>query len=209
MIRPVSDIAFSPSVKSAQQKRGSRANYERMEQRGGWQRKVTPELATFIRQRDSFYLGTASADGQPYIQHRGGPKGVLKVIDEQTLGFADFVGNAQYISVGNLDENNKAFIFLMDYPNRRRIKIWGTSEIVEEDPALVQQLADDDYQGKPQRAVLFHVEAWDVNCPQHIIPRWTEDEFAPVVETLKARVEQLELENQRLRDHLSIEKKSA
>lgn len=199
MIRPVSDIAFSPSVKSAQQERGSRANYERMEQRGGWQNKVTPELAAFVGQRDSFYLGTASADGQPYIQHRGGPKGFLKAVDEQTLGFVDFAGNAQYISVGNLDENNKAFIFLMDYPNRRRIKIWGTSEIVEEAPALIQQLADDDYRGKPQRAVLFHVEAWDVNCPQHIIPRWTEDEFAPVVETLKARVEQLELENQRLR----------
>ncbi len=200
MIRPISDIAFTPSVKSAQQFRGSRANYERMEQRGGWQHEVTSDLAAFIAQRDSFYLGTASADGQPYIQHRGGPKGFLKVVNETTLGFGDFVGNAQYISVGNLDENNKSFIFLMDYPNRRRIKIWGTSEIVEGDNDLQQKLADEDYQGKPQRAFLFHIKAWDANCPKHIAPRWTEDEISPMVETLKDRIDELERENQRLRD---------
>jgi predicted pyridoxine 5'-phosphate oxidase superfamily flavin-nucleotide-binding protein len=164
----VSDIGFTPSVKAAQQVRGSRKNYERMEQQGGWQDTVTPELAAFIAQRDSFYLGTASRAGQPYIQHRGGARGFLKVLDEATLGFADFVGNAQYISVGNLDENNKAFIFLMDYPNRRRIKIWGTAKIVEGDTDLLQQLTDEGYPGHPQRGVLFHVEAWDVNCPQHI-----------------------------------------
>jgi hypothetical protein len=127
------------------------------------------------------------------------------VIDERTLGFADFVGNAQYISVGNLDENNKAFIFLMDYPNRRRIKIWGRSEIVEGDDTLLQKLTDDNYKGKPQRSFLFHIEAWDVNCPQHILPRWTEDEIAPVVKSLTTRVEELERENQRLRDHAAIE----
>ena len=205
MTHIVSDIAFTPAVKAAQQRRGSRENYQRMEQRGGWQHEVTPELAVFISERDSFYLGTASADGQPYIQHRGGPKGFLKVINERTLGFSDFGGNAQYISVGNLDENNKAFIFLMDYPNRRRIKIWGTAEIVEGDSALVRQLTDDGYRGTPQRAVLLHIEAWDVNCPQHIVPRWTEDEFAPVIETLKARVRELERENQQLRDHGTVE----
>lgn len=204
MKRPISDIAFTPSVKRAQHQRGSRDNYQRMEQRDGWQHLVTPELATFIRERDSFYLGTASADGQPYIQHRGGPKGFLKVIDQSTLGFSDFVGNAQYISIGNLDENNKAFIFLMDYSNRLRIKLWGTAEIVEGDAELVQQLSDHDYQGKPQRAVLFHIEAWDVNCPQHILPRWTEAEIAPLVDTLRARVAELELENQRLRDRMSV-----
>jgi predicted pyridoxine 5'-phosphate oxidase superfamily flavin-nucleotide-binding protein len=177
MTQIVSDIAFTPAVKAAQQKRGSRKNYQRMEQRGGWQHQVTPELEAFIDERDSFYLGTANAAGQPYIQHRGGPKGFLKVIDSKTLGFADFVGNAQYISVGNLDENNKAFIFLMDYPNRRRIKIWGTSEIVEGDDTLLHKLTDDAYQGKPQRSLLFHIEAWDVNCPQHILPRWTEEEL--------------------------------
>jgi predicted pyridoxine 5'-phosphate oxidase superfamily flavin-nucleotide-binding protein len=203
---PVSDIAFTTSVKAAQQQRGSRENYERMEQRGGWQYEVTPELAAYIAERDSFYLGTANDEGQPYIQHRGGPKGFLKVVDKRTLGFADFVGNAQYISVGNLDENNKAFIFLMDYPNRRRIKIWGTSEIVEGDAGLLQQLTDDGYKGKPQRAVLFHIKAWDANCPQHIIPRWTENEFAPVVDNLKAHIVELERENQRLRDDATIEK---
>jgi predicted pyridoxine 5'-phosphate oxidase superfamily flavin-nucleotide-binding protein len=206
MKRPISDIAFTPSVKMAQEQRGSRKNYQRMEQRGGWQHEVTPELAAFIAERDSFYLGTASADGQPYIQHRGGPAGFLKVVDERTLGFADFVGNAQYISVGNLDENNKAFLFLMDYPNRRRIKIWGTSEVIEGDASLMRQLTDDGYQGKPQRAVLFHIEAWDANCPQHIIPRWTENEFTPVVENLKSRVVELERENQRLRDLANIVK---
>jgi predicted pyridoxine 5'-phosphate oxidase superfamily flavin-nucleotide-binding protein len=205
MTQIVSDIAFTPAVKAAQQKRGSRENYQRMEQRGGWQHEVTPELEAFVAERDSFYLGTANADGQPYIQHRGGSKGFLKVIDAKTLGFADFIGNAQYISVGNLDENNRAFIFLMDYPNRRRIKIWGTSEIVEEDGTLLQKLTDDDYKGKPQRSFLFHVEAWDVNCPQHILPRWTEEEIAPVVESLKARVEKLERENQQLREHATIE----
>jgi predicted pyridoxine 5'-phosphate oxidase superfamily flavin-nucleotide-binding protein len=205
MKRPISDIAFTPAVKLAQEQRGSRNNYQRTEQRGGWQHELTLELAAFISERDSFYLGTASADGQPYIQHRGGAKGFLKVIDERTLGFADFVGNAQYISVGNLDENNKAFIFLMDYPNRRRIKIWGTSEIVEGNDTLLQKLTDDDYKGKPQRSFLFHIEAWDANCPQHILPRWTEDEIAPLVESLKTRVEELERENQRLRDHATIE----
>jgi predicted pyridoxine 5'-phosphate oxidase superfamily flavin-nucleotide-binding protein len=205
MKRPISDIAFTPAVKLAQKQRGSRNNYQRAEQRGGWQHELTLELAAFISERDSFYLGTASADGQPYIQHRGGAKGFLKIVDEKTLGFADFVGNAQYISVGNLDENNKAFIFLMDYPNRRRIKIWGTSEIVEGNDTLLQKLTDDDYKGKPQRSFLFHIEAWDANCPQHILPRWTEDEIAPLVESLKTRVEELERENQRLRDHATIE----
>lgn len=194
MRKIVSDIAFTPSVKAAQHARGSRESYKRMEQQGGWQNKITPELAAFVTQRDSFYLGTANKDGQPYIQHRGGPRGFLKVLDEMTLGFADFAGNAQYISIGNLDENNKAFLFLMDYPNRRRIKIWCTAEVIEGDADLLGQLTDEGYRGKPQRAVLFHVKAWDANCPQHIIPRWSEDEFAPVMESLKVRIEQLESE---------------
>ncbi|MGI9430027.1 MAG: pyridoxamine 5'-phosphate oxidase family protein [Bythopirellula sp.] len=205
MAQLVSDVAFTPAVKAAQQKRGSRENYRRMEQRGGWQHEVTPELEAFVGERDSFYLGTANTDGQPYIQHRGGPKGFLKIIDSKTLGFADFVGNAQYISVGNLDENNRAFLFLMDYPNRRRIKIWGTAEIVEGDDTLLQKLTDEAYQGKPQRSFLFHIEAWDVNCPQHILPRWTEEEIAPVVKSLKARIEELERENQRLSEQITVE----
>jgi predicted pyridoxine 5'-phosphate oxidase superfamily flavin-nucleotide-binding protein len=199
MKRPVSDIAFTSSVKAAQQQRGSREAYARMEQRGGWQNRVNADLADFIAQRDSFYLATASADGQPYIQHRGGPQGFLKVLDDQTLAFADFVGNAQYISTGNVDENNKAFIFLMDYPNRRRIKIWGTAEVVEDSPELLGRTTDPDYRGKPERVFVFHIEAWDVNCPQHIEPRWTEAELSPVISKLRARVEGLEAENAELR----------
>jgi predicted pyridoxine 5'-phosphate oxidase superfamily flavin-nucleotide-binding protein len=175
---------------------------ERMERRGGWQNRVTPDLAAFLAERDSFYFGTASRDGQPYIQHRGGPNGFLKVVDERNLGFADFAGNAQYISVGNLDENNKAFIFLMDYPNRRRIKIWGTAEIVEDDSRLLQTLSDADYEGRPERAVLLHIKAWDVNCPQHILPRWWEAESAPVIESLRSRIVELERENQQLRSRV-------
>ena len=199
MKRPVSDIAFTPAVKAAQEQRGSREAYARMEQRGGWQNTVTPDLAQFIGERDSLYLATVSADGQPYIQHRGGPKGFLKVLDEHTLAFADFAGNAQYISIGNLDENDKVFIFLMDYPNRRRIKIWRTAKVVAGDDELLSRLIDSDYRGRPERVFVFRVQAWDVNCPQHIRPRWTEEEIAPVIDELRARVGRLEVENARLR----------
>ena len=203
MKRPISDIAFTPAVKSAQEQRGSRDVYARIEQRGGWQNKVTADLAEFIGERDSFYLATASAEGQPYIQHRGGAKGFLKVLDEHTLAFADFVGNAQYISIGNLDENDKAFMFLMDYPNRCRIKLWGTAKVIEGDDELLTRLIDSEYRGKPARAFVFHVQAWDVNCPQHITPRWTQEELAPMIAELQTRVGQLENENRGLRDRLA------
>ena len=173
----VSDVAFTPAVKAQQVRLGSRSAYERMENRGGWSDSVTPELAAFIAERDSFYLGTASADGQPYIQHRGGPRGFLKVLDEHTLGFADFSGNAQYISLGNLMENEKAFIFLMDYPNRKRIKIWGSARYVEEDPEWLSRLVVPGYDSRPERAIIFAVRAWDLNCPQHITPRYTVEEL--------------------------------
>ena len=162
MKRPVSDIAFTPAVKAAQTVRGSRTAYEKMEQRGGWQNRVTAELAEFIADRDSFYLGTVNSDGHPYIQHRGGPKGFLKVLDDRTFAFADFVGNAQYISVGNLDENDKAFLFLMDYPNRHRIKIWGTAKVIENDQELLNRLADKEYRGKPEGAFVITISAWDI-----------------------------------------------
>ena len=149
-----------------------------MEQGRGWNRTITDDVAAFIAERDSFYLGTASADGQPYIQHRGGKRGFLKVLDEQTLAFADFGGNRQYISMGNLSENDRAFLFLMDYPNRRRLKIWGRAEFVEDDADLLTGLVDADYKARPERALVFHVEAWDVNCPQHITPRFTKEEMA-------------------------------
>lgn len=172
-----SDVAFTPAVKAAQQTRGSRAGYEKAMARHDWGDQVTPALAAFIAERDSFYLGTASADGQPYIQHRGGPKGFLKVLDERRLAFADYRGNRQYISVGNLDENDKAFLFLMDYPNQRRIKIWGRAEYVEGDSEVLLAVADPDYQATPERAIVFHISAWDSNCPQHITPRYTVEEL--------------------------------
>lgn len=203
MKRPVSDIAFTPAVKAAQTARGSRTAYEKMEQRGGWLNRVTAELAEFIADRDSFYLGSVNSDGHPYIQHRGGPKGFLKVLDDRTLAFADFVGNAQYISVGNLDENDKVFLFLMDYPNRRRIKIWGTAKVIEDDHNLLNRLADEEYRAKPERAFVVKISAWDINCPQHIKPRWTEEEIAPRVGDLRRLTKSLEQENQRLREELS------
>lgn len=193
-----SDVAFTTSVKSAQQNRGSREAYAKVEQRGGWQTEATAELRKFIAERDSFYFGTATKDGQPYIQHRGGPKGFLKVLDDNTLAFADYAGNAQYISIGNLDENDKAFIFLMDYSNRRRIKIWGTARYVEDDQQLFADLVDDKYGGRVERAIVLRVHAWDVNCPQHIKPRFTEDELAPMITEYQRRIGELEAEIQRL-----------
>jgi predicted pyridoxine 5'-phosphate oxidase superfamily flavin-nucleotide-binding protein len=194
MTWPVSDIAFTPSVKAAQERLGSRESYARMEEHGGWESTVTPELAEFLAERDSFYLGTASAGGQPYIQHRGGPKGFLKVIDERTLGFADFGGNRQYITLGNLAENERAFLFLMDYANRRRVKVWGRAEVVEDDPDLIERLTVPGSRGRPERAILFHVQAWDVNCPQHIARRYSEGEVARLIQGLKDCIDELENE---------------
>ncbi len=206
MARPISDIAFTPAVKAAQQARGSRAAYAKMEQRGGWNDVITPSLEELIAERAFFYLGTAGADGRPYIQHRGGPKGFLKVLDGKTLAMADYAGNAQYISLGNLAENNKAFIFLIDYPNQHRIKIWGTAEFIEDNPSLLDQVHDPDYPARPQRVLVFHVEAWDVNCTQHIQPRYTADEMQPMVQGLHDRIEELEARNQALESQLATPK---
>lgn len=203
MKEPVSNIAFTPAVKAIQEKQGSRTAYEGMENGGGWQNAITPPLAKFIADRDSFYLGTASADGRPYIQHRGGPKGFLKVLDEKTLAFADFSGNRQYITTGNLSENSQAFIFLMDYPNRRRIKVWGTAEVVEDNAQLKNQLLDPDYGGQPERVLLFHVEAWDANCPQHILPRFTHEDVKRSQQELATRIAELETENENLRRQIA------
>ena len=192
MARIVSDIAFTPAVKAEQERLGSRKAYARMEQKGGWNDTVTDKLADFLAARDSLYLATASADGRPYIQHRGGPPGFIKVLDEKTLAFADFSGNRQYISTGNLAENDRAYIFLMDYPNRRRFKLWGRARIVEDDAALLERLADPDYDAVPERAIVFEIEAWDWNCPQHITPRYSEAELADIVGPLNARIGELE-----------------
>ncbi len=194
MRRHVSDIAFTPAVKAMQERLGSRPAYARMEEKGGWRDRVTPELAQFLAERDSFYLATASVDGQPYIQHRGGPSGFLKPLDEKTLAFADFGGNRQYISAGNLSENDKATIFLMDYASRRRIKVWGRARVVEDDEALLARLADPSYGAKPERAIVFTVEAWDVNCPQHIVRRFTEEQVNRMVAPLNHRITRLEAE---------------
>ena len=203
MTRPVSDIAFTPAVKAAQETRGSRGSYAKMEQRGGWNDVITPALEEFIAEREFFYLGTASAEGQPYIQHRGGPKGFLKVLDEKTLAVADYAGNAQYISLGNLTENDKAFIFLMDYPNQQRIKVWGRAEFIENDPKLLDQVIDAGYQARPQRVLVFHMEAWDVNCPQHIQRRYTAEEMQPMQKGLQERVAELEARNKMLESRIA------
>lgn len=193
-----SDIAFTPSVKEIQASKGSRAGYARMEQGRGWNTTVTSELKAFLSELDMFYLGTASAEGQPYIQYRGGSPGFLRVVDERTLGFADFGGNRQYITLGNLSENPRAFIFLMDYARGRRVKIWGTARVVEDDPALIEQLRDPMYPGSVERVILFEIEAWDVNCPQHIHRRFPQKEIAPVIEQLQARIAELQAEARRL-----------
>ncbi len=163
-----------------------------MEKRGSWQTTVTPELEAFLVDLDMFYLGTASAAGQPYIQYRGGAPGFLKVVDKKTLGFADFGGNQQYVSLGNLSENSKAFIFLMDYVHSRRVKLWGKAKVVEGDADLENKLRDLDYPGNVERVILFEIEAWDVNCPQHIHKRFPQREVVPVVEQLQQRVDDLE-----------------
>ncbi len=197
---PSSDVAFTASVKALQERRGSRKAYRRMEERGGWETRVTPELAAFLGERDSAYLATATSAGQPYIQHRGGPKGFIRVLDDKTLGFADFVGNRQYITTGNLAENNRAFLFLMDYAQRQRIKIWGKARVVENDAELLGKLMPEGYDARPQQAILFTIEAWDVNCPQHIPQKFDAADVAAAVAKLERRVSELEAENARLRE---------
>jgi predicted pyridoxine 5'-phosphate oxidase superfamily flavin-nucleotide-binding protein len=194
MVAFPSDIAFTPAVKTIQEEKGSRVKYSRMENGYGWQTTVSDELAEFLASLDMFYLGTANAQGQPYIQYRGGAPGFLKVIDDHTLGFADFGGNRQYITLGNLSENPQAFIFLMDYANSQRVKLWGTARVVEGDPALLEKLRDPAYPGKVERAILFTLEAWDVNCHQHIHKRFSQNQIAPVIEGLERRVKELEAE---------------
>ena len=198
----VSDVAFSSAVKAEQEKRGSRALYAKMAERRDWATKVTNDLMAFLAERDSFYLASASADGQPYVQHRGGPKGFLKKIDDTTLGFADYGGNRQYISLGNLAENDRVQLFLMDYANTRRVKIWGRARVIEDDPELFARL-DPPPNGPVERAILIDVSAWDVNCPQHIVQRFTEEDLAPAIGRLHGRIAELEAEVETLRAALA------
>lgn len=187
-----SDVAFTPAVKEVQTAKGSRARYAGMEQWRGWQTEVTPDLSEFLATLDMFYLGTANAEGQPYIQYRGGSPGFLKVLDDKTLAFADFAGNRQYITLGNLSENPKAFIFLMDYANSQRVKLWGTAKVVEDDPELLNKLRDPEYPGKVERAIVFTIDAWDMNCHQHIHKRFPQRQVAPLIEQLQNRIKDLE-----------------
>jgi hypothetical protein len=196
---PASDIAFSPSVKAVQTRRGSRAAYARQEAAGGWDRTITPDLAAILVGQTSLFLATASAEGQPYIQHRGGPAGFLQVLDDRTIGFADFAGNRQYITTGNLAENPRAHLFLIDYARRARVKIWGTARVVEDDPALVERLMPPGYRARADQAILFTVAAWDRNCPQHIPQRFEAADVAAALAARDARIAELEEEIARLR----------
>jgi len=193
------NLAFSPAVKAVQARRGSRDGYAHAEEKGSTATSIDENLAAFIGTQRSFYLATANRDGQPYIQHRGGPPGFLHVLDDKTLAFADFSGNRQYITTGNLAENAKAMLFLMDYASRRRVKIWGTARVVEDDPELIARLFPDGYRARAEAAILFTVEAWDVNCPQHIPQMFFAEDVAAAVTQLNERVAALEAENARLR----------
>ncbi len=194
-----SDIAFTPAVKAEQSKRGSRAGYARMEAKGGWPTVVTDEVAGFIGATRSFFLATASKDGQPYMQHRGGPEGFLRVLDENTLAFADFSGNKQYITSGNLSENPRACIFIMDYQHRQRVKIWGEAHVVQGDAELNARLSVD-YDARVVQAIVFRVQAWDANCPQHIPQMLYAEDVAKSVYALQAHIADLERENAVLRN---------
>lgn len=186
------DIAFSDTVKAIQTRKGSRGAYAKMAERRDWSATLTDELRSFIAHQRSFYLGTAAADGQPYIQHRGGPPGFLKVLDDRTLAFADFQGNRQFISQGNLEENPRAFLFLMDYENRERLKIWGRARVVEDDPELVASLMPADYAAKPEQSIVFRIDAWDRNCRQHIPRRLEADDVERAIEARDRRIAELE-----------------
>jgi predicted pyridoxine 5'-phosphate oxidase superfamily flavin-nucleotide-binding protein len=193
-----SDVVFTPTVKALQQARGSRHAYARMEQGRGWQTGIDDDLREFIEAQTTLFMATANLEGQPYIQHRGGPPGFLHVLDEHTLAFADFTGNRQYVSTGNLADNPKAQLFLMDYAQRQRVKIWGEAR-VEGDPALVERLLPAGYRVRAEQAIVFSVKAWDANCPQHIPQLLPADEVAAAIERRDARIAELEQELASLR----------
>jgi predicted pyridoxine 5'-phosphate oxidase superfamily flavin-nucleotide-binding protein len=186
-----SDVAFTPAVKAIQERKGSREAYE---QRGDWRTEIDENLAAFLAEANSAYLATASADGQPYIQHRGGPKGFIRVLDKNTLAFADYGGNRQYITQGNLSENAKAYIFVMDYAHRRRVKLWGEAHVVEDDNALLQSLMPRGYKARGEQVILFRISAWDTNCPQHIPQKFDAADVAAALASREARIAELEAE---------------
>ncbi len=196
--RYASDVAFTPAVKALQERKGSRRAYANMEKNGSWETQITPELEAFIAEQRSMFLATVNADGQPYIQHRGGPPGFLRVLDAHTLAFVDFVGNRQYISTGNLAENPKAHLFLIDYRQRKRVKVWGEARMVEATAELLARLMPEGYRAKPEQVLLFTVRAWDANCPQHIPPRFEAADVLAALEAKDRRIAELEAELVRL-----------
>ncbi len=200
MTRVSSDVAFTATVKAIQSARGSREAYARQEARGGFRTRIDADLIAFLGEVDTAYLATSNAEGQPYAQHRGGPRGFIRVVDERTLGFADYAGNRQYISTGNLAENDKAFLFLMDYAHRRRIKLWGRARVVDDDPALAASLMPAGYRARPEQVILFEIEAWDTNCPQHIPQKFDAADVAGAIDRLEARIAMLEAENATLKE---------
>jgi hypothetical protein len=189
-----SDVAFTPAVKAVQTRKGSRDAYARVEQNGGWRTEIDENLAAFLAETISFYFATASASGQPYIQHRGGPKGFVKVLDKNTIAFADYAGNRQYITQGNLSENPQAHIFVMDYEHRRRVKIWGEARVVDDDPALTKAMMPQGYKARPEHVILFRIAAWDTNCPQHIPQKFDAADVAAALASRDARIAELEAE---------------
>jgi uncharacterized protein len=195
---PADDIVFSPLIKAEQHRRGGVPAHERIAARGGFRTVVTDDLAGFLAEVDTAYLATASAAGQPYAQHRGGPKGFIRALDDHTVGFADFTGNRQYITTGNLAENERAFLFLMDYAHQRRIKLWGRARMAD-DPALIARLMPEGTNARAERAVLFTVEAWDSNCRQHIPQKFDAADVAEAVRGLERRIADLAADNARLR----------
>ncbi len=198
MTSPSSDIAFTPTVKAIQTRRGSRSAYARMEAQGGFRTAIDDRLIAMLANANSAYLGTATADGQPYIQHRGGPRGFIRVTGERTLGFADYAGNRQYVSTGNLADNPKAFLFLMDYARKARIKVWGRARFTD-DPAIIAQLMPGDYRAQPEAALLFDIEAWDINCPQHIPQKFDADQVAAALAERDDEIARLKTEIARLK----------
>ncbi len=198
-----SDVAFTPAVKAIQARKGSRDSYEQVEMDGGWETRIDADLAAFIADQTSVFLATATAGGQPYIQHRGGPKGFLRVLDDHTIGFADYAGNRQYITQGNLAENPKAHLFLIDYAQRRRVKIWGEARVVEGDRDLLAQLMPKAYPARREQVILFTVTAWDANCRQHIPQRFDAADVTAALAERDQRIERLEAEIQRLRQAAS------
>ncbi|MEO8299446.1 MAG: pyridoxamine 5'-phosphate oxidase family protein [Burkholderiales bacterium] len=194
-----SDVAFTATVKAIQARKGSRTAYARMEADGSWEQSITADLRREIESQTSVFIATANAAGQPYIQHRGGPAGFMRVLDEHTIGFVDFAGNRQYITQGNLAENPKAQLFLIDYAHQRRIKVWGTARVVEGDEALVHQLMPQGYRARPEQVMLFTVSAWDVNCPQHIPQRIDAADVRAAIALRDGRIAELEAEVERLK----------